>query len=91
MFDAILMYQKSRGPPGRMFANSRRARAHSHGHAHDCRHGHARDYFHGHKKHIIGIAHGFSHGHAHFILAVPMTLSMGTTAISGWTDGLDPT
>ena len=36
--------------PGRMFANSRRARAHSHGHAHDCRHGHARGYYHGHKK-----------------------------------------
>ena len=43
------------------------------------------------KKHIIGIAHGYSHGHAHYILAVPMTLSMGTIAISGWMDGLDPT
>ena len=69
--------------PGGMFANSGRARAHSHGHAHDCRHGHARGYYHGHKKHIIGIAH--------YILAVPMTLSMGTIAISGWMDGLDPT
>ena len=27
------------------------------------------------KKHIIGIAHGYSHGQAHYILAVPMTLS----------------
>ena len=70
-----------------MFANSGRARAHSHGHAHDCRHGHARGYYHGHKKHIKGIAHGYSHGHAHYILAVPMTLSMGTIAISGWVDG----
>ena len=43
------------------------------------------------KKHIICIAHGYSHGHAHYILAVPMTLSMGTIAISGWMDGLDPT
>ena len=43
------------------------------------------------KKQIIGIAHGYSHGHAHYILAVPMTLSMGTIAISGWMDGLDPT
>ena len=43
------------------------------------------------KKHIIGIAHGYSHGHANYILAVPMTLSMGTIAISGWIDGLDPT
>ena len=34
--------------PGRMFANSGRARAHSHGHAHG--------YYHGQKKHIIGIA-----------------------------------
>ena len=33
------------------------------------------------KKHIIGIAHGYSHGHAHYILAVPMTLSMGTQEI----------
>ena len=33
------------------------------------------------KKHIIGIAHGYSHGHAHYILAVPMTLSMGTNEI----------
>ena len=33
------------------------------------------------KKHIIGIAHGYSHGHAHYILAVPMTLSMGTLEI----------
>ena len=33
------------------------------------------------KKHIIGIAHGYSHGHAHYILAVPMTLSMGTKEI----------
>ena len=61
-----------------MFANSIRARAHSHGHAHDCRHGHAHGYYHGHKKHIIGIAHGYSHGHAYYILAVPMTRSMGT-------------
>ena len=38
------------------------------------------------KKHITGIAHGYSHGHAHYILAVPMTLSMGTITISGWTD-----
>ena len=38
------------GAPGGMFANSRRARAHSHGHAHDCRHGHAHGYYHGHKK-----------------------------------------
>ena len=30
------------------------------------------------KKHIIGIAHGYSHGHAQYILAVPMTLFMGT-------------
>ena len=37
------------------------------------------------KNHIIGIAHGYSHGHAHYILA------MGTIAISGWMDGLDPT
>ena len=36
------------------------------------------------KKYIIGIALGYSHGHAHYILAVPMTLSMGTIAISGW-------
>ena len=64
-----------------MFANSGRARAYSHGHAHDCRHGHARGYYHGHKKHIIGIAHGYSHGHAHYILAVPMTLSMGTLEV----------
>ena len=64
--------------PGRMFANSRRARAHSHGHARDYRHGHVCDYYHGHKKHIIGIAHGYSHGHARYILAVSMTLSMGT-------------
>ena len=33
------------------------------------------------KKHIIGIAHGYSHGHAHYILAVPMTLSMGALEI----------
>ena len=26
----------------------------------------------------MGIAHGYSHGHAHYILAVPMTLSIGT-------------
>ena len=44
-----------------MFANSIRARAHSHGHAHDCRHAHARGYYHGHKKYIIGIVHGYSH------------------------------
>ena len=43
------------------------------------------------KKHIIDIAHGYSHGHVYYILAVPMTLSMGTIAISGWMDGLDPT
>ena len=43
--------------PGRMFANSIRARAHSHGHAHDCRHAHARGYYHGHKKYIIGNRH----------------------------------
>ena len=77
---------QSPGSPGGMFANSGRARAHSHGHAHDCRHGHARGFYHGHKKHIIGIAHGYSHRHAHYILAVPMTLSMGTIAISGWMD-----
>ena len=47
-----------RPPPGRMFANSIRARAHSHGHAHDCRHAHARGYYHGHEKYIIGNAHG---------------------------------
>ena len=35
-----------------MFANSIRARAHSHGHAHDCRHGHAHGYYLGHKKNI---------------------------------------
>ena len=64
--------------PGGMFANSIRARAHSHGHAHDCRHAHARGYYHGHKKCIIGIAHGYSHGHAHFTLAVPLALSTGT-------------
>ena len=65
-----------------MFANSIRARAHSHGHAHDFRHGHAHGYYHGHtKKHIIGSAHGYSHGHAHYILAVPMTFSMGTKEI----------
>ena len=62
-----------------MFANSIRARAHSHGHAHDCRHAHARGYYHGHKKYIIGIAHGYSHGRAHSTLAVPMALSTGTT------------
>ena len=68
--------------PGGMFANSIRARAHSHGHAHDFRHGHAHGYYHGHKKkHIIGIAHGYSHGHAHYILAVLMTFSMGTKEI----------
>ena len=61
-----------------MFANSIRARAYCHGHAHDCRHAHARGYYHGHKKYIIGIAHGYSHGHAHFTLAVPMVLSTGT-------------
>ena len=61
--------------PGGMFANSIRARAHSHGHAHDCRHAHARGYYHGHKKYIIGIAHDYSH----FTLAVPMALSTGTT------------
>ena len=33
------------------------------------------------KKHIIGIAHGYSHGHALYVLAVPMTLSMGTPEI----------
>ena len=33
------------------------------------------------KKHIIGIAHGYSHGHAHYFLAVPMTFSMGTKEI----------
>ena len=33
------------------------------------------------KKHIIGIAHGYSHGHAHYILAVLMTLSMGKPEI----------
>ena len=33
------------------------------------------------KKYIIGIAHGYSHGHAHYILAVPMTFSMGTKEI----------
>ena len=60
-----------------MFANSIRARAHSHGHAHDCRHAHARGYYHGHKKYIIGIAHGYSHGHANFTLAVPMAFSTG--------------
>jgi len=63
--------------PGGMFANSIRARAHSHGHAHDCRHAHARGYYHGHKKYIIGIAHGYSHGHANFTLAVPMAFSTG--------------
>ena len=68
-----------------MFANSRRARAHSHGHAHDCRHGHARGYYHGHKKHIIGIAHGYSHGHVHY------DSFHGHNNLSGWTDGLDPT
>ena len=47
-----------RDRPGRMFANSIHARAHSHGHAHDCRHAHARGYYHGHKKYIIGNAHG---------------------------------
>ena len=61
-----------------MFANSIRARAHSHGHAHDCRHAHARGYYHGHKKYIIGIAHGYSHGRAHSTLTVPMALSTGT-------------
>ena len=71
-------------PPGRMFANSGRARAHSHGHAHDCRHGHAHGYYHGHKKYIIGIAYGYSHGHAHYILAVPMILSMGTLEIQNF-------
>ena len=65
------------GAPGGMFANSIRARAHSHGHAHDCRHAHARGYYHGHKKYIIGIAHGYSHGHANFTLAVPMAFSTG--------------
>ena len=68
--------------PGGMFANSIRARAQSHGHAHDCRHGHAHGIGHGHKKTYLGIpmgiAHGYSHGHAHYILAVPMTLSIGT-------------
>ena len=44
--------------PGGMFANSIRACAHIHGHAHDCRHAHARGYYHGHKKYIIGNAHG---------------------------------
>ena len=33
------------------------------------------------RKYIIGIAYGYSHGHAHYILAVPMTLSMGTLKI----------
>ena len=33
------------------------------------------------KKHMIGIAHGYSHGHTHYILVVPMTLSMGTLEI----------
>ena len=62
---------EKRPNPGGMFANSIRARAHSHGHAHDCRHAHARGYYHGHEKYIIGIAHGYCHGHAHFTLAVP--------------------
>ena len=53
--------------PGGMFANSGRARAHSHGHAHDCRHGHAHGYYHGHKKYIIGIAYGLRHGHAYLL------------------------
>ena len=32
-------------------------------------------------KYIIGIAYGYSHGHAHYIFAVPMTLSMRTLEI----------
>ena len=28
------------------------------------------------KKHIIGIAHGYSHGHVYYILAVPIPLSI---------------
>ena len=43
------------GPPGGMFANSIRARAHSHGHAHDCRHAHARGYYHGHKREKLSL------------------------------------
>ena len=74
----VNFFSRKMTKPGGMFANSIRARAHSHGHAHDCRHAHARGYYHGHKKFIIGIACGHSHGHAHFILAVPVALSIGT-------------
>ena len=66
------------GLPGGMFANCSRARAHSHGHAHDCRHAHARGYYHGHKKIHNRVACGHSRGHAHFTLAVPVALYIGT-------------
>ena len=81
VLDDILRVMGAPGGPGGMFANSIRARAHSHGHAHDCRHGMPMAITMGTKKHIIGIAHGYSHGHAHYILAVLMTLSMGTPEI----------
>ena len=38
-----------------MFANSIRARAHSHGHAHDCGHAHARGCCHGHEDTYVAI------------------------------------
>ena len=58
LFYGLFALSRKCPAPGGMFANSIRACAHIHGHAHDCRHAHARGYYHGHKKYIIGNAHG---------------------------------
>ena len=47
-----------------MFANSGRARAHSHRHAHGCRNGHTHGSYHGQNDHTIGIAYWMHRGHA---------------------------
>ena len=68
----------SKGPfggPGGVFANSRRARAHSHRHAHDYSHGHSRDYYHGHKKkHCIVMP-------MLLVMGMPVATTMGTKNI----------
>ena len=75
------------GAPGGVFANSRRARAHSHRHAHDYSHGHARGYYHGHKKtHCIGMPMALVMGMPvattmrtkKYVIGVPVPLVMGT-------------
>ena len=86
--------QKMTGGPGGVFATSRRARTHSHRHAHDCRHRHARGYYRQpwaqktHNRHCPGLQSrarslyfGRAHAHTSYLSRAPlMTERMFSTS-----------